>query len=80
MAHALTAMPHSDQVDIVLRTQLSDLSETLQAQIRGLAENPEPLTSLLDSLCSPLLYSRIAGSYLPKRGAGQPQRAGGGKE
>ena len=57
MAHALTAMPHSDQVEIVLRTQLSDLSETLQGQIRGLAENPEPLTSFLDTLCSPLLRS-----------------------
>jgi len=55
MASALTSMPHSDQVSIVLQAQLSHLSDALNARIVAIAPEPQRLITFLDELCSPLL-------------------------
>jgi len=68
MAYAMTSMPHSEQVDIVLQSQLSDLSDTLHALIADLADTPEPLLAFLDELCSPLLRPQTR-SYVPESAA-----------
>lgn len=65
MAYALQFMPHSEQVDVVLQAQLSDLSDVLHARIAELTRSPEPLLSFLDELRGPLLRSRPRSATQP---------------